>query len=158
MIENINDFAELNESLPELFQRDDELQSEEAPLDVDTLIADGATPEWDGRAVETGALHTLSEVLENIEEPIFEDGDPKLERMADVVHQVWCNWMEYLFTKGWTLQDKGFKIDSGSVKRWKRQMKRPYAELSEDEKQSDRDIARRYLDLTIDFFLEEPHV
>lgn len=77
----------------------------------------------------------------------FEDGDIGLEAMADEVHQVWCMWMEYLFKQGWTLTDKGFKIDSESVKRWKRQMITPYAQLSEIEKRSERAIASRYLNI-----------
>jgi len=80
----------------------------------------------------------------------FADGDPKLELMSDEVHQVWCMWMEYLFTQGQPylagLKGEGrFIIDAKSVTRWKRQMITPYAQLSEGEKKSDRDIARRYL-------------
>ena len=78
---------------------------------------------------------------------LFEDGDLGLEEMADVVHQVWCMWMEYMFSKGLVLRDKGFKINPAEHGRWRRQMITPYAQLSEDEKQSDRDIARRYLNI-----------
>lgn len=146
--------------------------------------AEGGSPEWDGRAVETVNIADVSDeagvklqpdqppldvqaFLEavEIEEDIFKveiekvsGEDPHLERIADVVHQVWANWMEYMFTKGWMLTDKGFKIRSDSVIRWRRQMITPYAELSENEKQSDRDIARRYLDVMADFFLEDSHV
>ena len=78
---------------------------------------------------------------------LFEDGDIGLEHMADGVHQVWCMWMEYLFSDGLALRDGGFKINPPECKRWKRQMITPYAQLSEDEKQSHRDIARRYLNI-----------
>ncbi len=74
-----------------------------------------------------------------------------IERMADEVHQAWCEWMQYLFSEesGWTLMDGGFKLDAESVKRWKRQMNTPYAELPEEEKESERRIAQRYLSIDL---------
>ncbi len=109
-------------------------QAEQSPFDVEALLRDV------------------------IVEEVFENGDPQLERIADMVHQVWANWMNYMFSKGLILRDKGFKINPAEHGRWRRQAKTPYAELSEDEKQSDRDIARRYLDVMADYFLEDPHV
>ncbi|NLD97733.1 MAG: Ryanodine receptor Ryr [Synergistaceae bacterium] len=56
-----------------------------------------------------------------------------IEKMAEAVHQV---WMEEKFADGWTLgdsTDKERKIHSCLV---------PYDELSEKDKNSDRDIAR----------------
>jgi len=107
-----------------------------------TLSASEAPPQITPLTSETlGAIGLRKDKI------LFEDGDLGLEHMAEVVHEVWCMWMRYLFTKGWALQDKGFKIDTESVSRWKRQMNTPYAQLSEDEKQSDRDIARRYLNI-----------
>ena len=92
-------------------------------------------------------------------EPPFKNGDPKLERMADEVHQVWCNWMRHMFMQGSLMSDNGPWVMYESAKRrWARQITTPYAQLSESEKESDRNIARRYLDITIDFFLEEHHV
>lgn len=77
----------------------------------------------------------------------FEDGDIGLERMAGEVHQVWASWMDYMFSKGLVLRDKGFKINPTEHRRWRRQASTPYDQLPEDEKQSDRDIARRYLNM-----------
>ena len=62
----------------------------------------------------------------------FVDGDPVLERMADEVHQVWCGWMEYMFKKGSLMSDNTSWVMSDLPRlRWTRQMKTPYAQLSE---------------------------
>ncbi len=74
------------------------------------------------------------------------DKDPELERMADEVHQVWCGWMEYMFKQGSLMSDNTSWVMRDLPRlRWMRQMITPYAQLSEDEKRSDREIARRYL-------------
>ena len=69
----------------------------------------------------------------------FADGDPTLERVAGEVHQVWCRWMMYMFNSQ----------TAAAIARWERQMQTPYAQLSEEEKASDREIARRYLDIVL---------
>ncbi len=79
------------------------------------------------------------------------DGDSLLERMADEVHQIWCGWMEYMFKKGVRGPESlsRWRMDELSRRRWVRQMKTPYAQLSEDEKKSDRELARRYLNIAL---------
>lgn len=71
-----------------------------------------------------------------------------IEQLADKEHASWARWMEYLFSKcdDWYEVDvNGQEIYSGKiipldlVERWQRQIEVPYAELSEREKQSDRD-------------------
>lgn len=80
-------------------------------------------------------------------ETIYKDGDPTLERMSDEVHQIWAQWMMYMFKHGLPRPGGGWIMDDAVYKRWQRQMKTPYAQLSEKEKESDREIARRYLDV-----------
>lgn len=67
------------------------------------------------------------------------------ERMAEAAHDAWSGWMEYLFGKSQTLEDGSVVIPASLVERWKRQMHTPYSELSEEEKESDRAEADRYL-------------
>jgi hypothetical protein len=43
----------------------------------------------------------------------------------------------------------GFVIEPKVVNRWKQLMITPYAQLSEDEKKVDREIARRYLNVAL---------
>lgn len=87
---------------------------------------------------------------------LFKDGDHDLERMADEVHQIWCEWMEYLFKQGKHMSVSGQSVwvmNDSSKRRWRRQMRTPYAMLSEGEKASDREIARRYLNNAFRMFL-----
>jgi len=74
-----------------------------------------------------------------------------IEMMADEVHQVWCNWMKYMFSQGYprgTTHPMGsWVMPPEKFDRWYSQMITPYAQLTEKEKESDRKIAERYLDL-----------
>jgi len=67
------------------------------------------------------------------------------EILAAEAHDAWSGWMEYLFTKCIQNTDKSVTIPKSMVDRWKRQLDTPYAKLSEQEKDSDRKEADRYL-------------
>jgi len=69
------------------------------------------------------------------------------EDFAGQAHESWSGWMRYVFTKGNMNDDESFTIDAGSVKRWIRQIHTPYDELSEQEKDSDRTEAEKYLEI-----------
>jgi hypothetical protein len=69
------------------------------------------------------------------------------EQLAAYAHEAWSCWMKYLFSKCTPLTGGGLAIDRSLVERWERQMNTPYAELSEDEKASDRDEAHKMLDI-----------
>ena len=60
------------------------------------------------------------------------------ERLAALAHTMWSGWMNYLFSKCEFWSDGSARIPPWAVERWKRQAATPYAELPEDEKQSDR--------------------
>lgn len=59
------------------------------------------------------------------------------EELAAYAHEAWAGWMRYLFSKCLKESD-GVKIPQALVDRWTRQMQTPYAELPENEKESDR--------------------
>lgn len=68
------------------------------------------------------------------------------EIMANKVHEVWCSWMSYVFSR--SVEEQGAVIiPKGLVDRWKRQINTPYEDLSEEEKTSDRVIAGEILKL-----------
>jgi len=68
-----------------------------------------------------------------------------VEVLAAEAHAAWSGWMEYLFDKCES-NDMGEAIlPEWAVNRWMRQMTTPYADLSEEEKISDRKEAARYL-------------
>lgn len=70
------------------------------------------------------------------------------EKVAALQHEQWSGWMEYLFSK--CLQSaKGtgedVVIPSEFAQLWVRQMQTPYMELPDNEKESDRIEADKYL-------------
>ena len=78
------------------------------------------------------------------------------EKLADLCHDQWTCWMEYLFSKCVeevrTENGKSFKtgniiIPRWAVERWQRQMETEYENLSEDEQDSDRKEADKFLEL-----------
>jgi hypothetical protein len=62
-----------------------------------------------------------------------------IEQLADAEHASWSRWMDYLFSKCSFASDGAAMIPSELAARWNRQMCTLYAELTEREKQSDRD-------------------
>jgi hypothetical protein len=76
------------------------------------------------------------------------DNDDLIEKLAAYAHDAWAGWMRYQFEKstpGWGDQSGTYTIPRGLVERWNRQMNTPYAGLPPDEKESDRDEARKIL-------------
>ncbi len=73
-----------------------------------------------------------------------------IELMADMVHEVWADWMKYMFEQGYVNRfapNEQWVMPTEFYKRWTRQTNTPYNELTEKEKGSDREIALRYLQL-----------
>lgn len=77
------------------------------------------------------------------------DEDVLRETLAKAAHESWSGWMRYLFEHDETkyLPSGGLVIENELNSRWKRQMNTPYEELSEEEKESDRKEADRYLSI-----------
>lgn len=73
-----------------------------------------------------------------------------IERLAAIEHERWSDWQKYVHSKILPSSDDGIlilRIDQDFVERWERQIKTSYADLSETEKQKDRDQVARYLPL-----------
>lgn len=66
------------------------------------------------------------------------------EKLAELAHQQWSGWMEYLFTKSTDFEGCSL-IPADLVSRWMRQMRTDYSELPENEKDSDRAEADKYI-------------
>src|SRR5260221_12772221 len=68
-----------------------------------------------------------------------------IEQLADKEHASWARWMQYLFSKCTRQYDGSLLIPLNLALRWNRQVALSYAELTEQEKQSDRDEVARIL-------------
>jgi hypothetical protein len=84
-----------------------------------------------------------------------------IELLADKEHSSWARWMTYLIEEKCEVIEgtdghSHLYIPNELLDRWERQIRTPYAELSEQEKQSDRDevahilpIVQRYCDTKV---------
>lgn len=75
-----------------------------------------------------------------------------IERLAALEHERWCHWQRYMHSKCIPQGNDGsLLIPAELVARWSRQIETPYSELSEQERDSDREQVRRYLPLVIEY-------
>jgi hypothetical protein len=86
-----------------------------------------------------------------------------IEELAAIEHERWSDWQEYLHSRLKRAGDVDdyLTIDADTrlmlasdFERWERQIATPYAELSEEEKQSDRDQVMRYWPLIVETFAD----
>ena len=68
------------------------------------------------------------------------------EKLAEVQHTIWSHWMRHVFSVCHDLEDGSCVIPSEYVRRWNRQMNTAYRDLSDSEKESDRDQADKTLE------------
>ena len=69
------------------------------------------------------------------------------EKLAELAHSQWSGWMKYLFSKGTFNKDGTWIMPAWAVERWSHQMQTSYPQLSESEKESDREEADRVLEI-----------
>lgn len=76
------------------------------------------------------------------------NNDELREQLAAIEHERWADWQRYMHSLCSKLgdfdTDYALVIPSKSVSHWERQIDTPYAELSEKEKDSDREQVDRY--------------
>ncbi len=75
---------------------------------------------------------------------------PKFEKLARVQHEIWIHWMKYLFSVSTMNPDGSYTIPKEKVDRWNRLINTPYKNLTEDEKESDREQAQKIIDIVIE--------
>ena len=81
--------------------------------------------------------------MENFEVKLLLDGI--VEDLASIEHERWAHWQKYVHEKGVRQPDGSLLLPAELVGRWEVQIATPYSDLSESEKQSDRDQVHRYL-------------
>jgi len=64
------------------------------------------------------------------------------EQLARLEHEQWVCWMEYMFKN----------LNKECIARWRRKMATPYHELTEEEKESDREWAGKALNIINEYF------
>lgn len=72
-----------------------------------------------------------------------------LERLAEIEHERWAHWQRYVHENCERQADGSLVIPAELVDRWEAQIRTPYAQLSEREKESDREQVLRYLPAVI---------
>jgi hypothetical protein len=68
-----------------------------------------------------------------------------LDDLAAIEHERWAHWQRYLHDQAERRNDGALILPADLVTRWEAQIARTFAQLSESEKDSDREQVRRYL-------------
>jgi hypothetical protein len=68
-----------------------------------------------------------------------------IEELASVEHERWSHWQRYLHEQCVPGADGSLTIPAELARQWTTQMNTPYMQLSEEEKDSDREQVQRYL-------------
>lgn len=68
-----------------------------------------------------------------------------LEFHAERQHRIWAHWMEYQFSLCQEQADGSLIIPADKVAHWKRQLAMSYDALTEEERESDRQVVREQL-------------
>lgn len=76
--------------------------------------------------------------------------DSIVEQLAAIEHRRWSNWQTFVHEQCIHTPEGNLIIPQKCVERWNRQISTPYSELSEDEKQSDRNQVNLYLPHLLD--------
>ena len=69
------------------------------------------------------------------------------EKLSEIAHDRWSGWMLHLFANGIFNNDGTWTMSALAVERWLRQATTGYTDLSESEKDTDRDEADRVLEI-----------
>jgi hypothetical protein len=72
-----------------------------------------------------------------------------IEVLADIEHERWAHWQMYLHAQCHRLEDGSLVIPAKLAERWTNQIATPYEQLSESEKDSDREQVQRYLGIIL---------
>lgn len=75
-----------------------------------------------------------------------------IEQLAAIEHERWAHWQKYLHEKCQLNKDGSLVIPADLVERWETQIATSYSDLSDKEKNSDREQVYKYLPL-LDAFM-----
>lgn len=78
-----------------------------------------------------------------------------VEELASIEHDRWAHWQRYMHSKAQKRADGSLLLPAELVAQWERQIETPYAQLSDAEKDSDREQVQKYLPTIIRFLSNE---
>lgn len=78
------------------------------------------------------------------------------EHLASIEHERWSHWQRYMHQQGKRQADGSLVIPSELIERWEEQASTPYTNLSESEKDSDREQVARYLPVIVEALAVPP--
>jgi hypothetical protein len=81
-------------------------------------------------------------VREHIKESVNSE---TIEKLSDVEHDSWARWMKYVFSVSKKNNDGSITIPKNKVKRWERQIKTDYEDLTDKEKETDRKEVKKFI-------------
>jgi hypothetical protein len=67
-----------------------------------------------------------------------------VEELSALEHQRWAHWQKYVHDKGKRQSDGSIVLPPDLVARWERQINTQYADLTTEEKDSDREQVKKY--------------
>jgi hypothetical protein len=79
-----------------------------------------------------------------------------IEELAAIEHDRWAHWQRYMHEKAVRQPDGGLLVPPELVEKWERQIATPYADLSDDEKESDREQVQCYLPIIAKALTDNP--
>lgn len=77
-------------------------------------------------------------------------GERVFEKLAAVEHERWAHWQRYVHNHCERRPDGSLVIPPDLARQWSAQIETPYSDLSDAEKDSDREQVRRYLPVIIE--------
>jgi hypothetical protein len=77
----------------------------------------------------------------------YETHAPLIEELASLEHQRWAHWQRFVHDQGKRQPDGSLVLPANLVERWERQINTSYDDLTDEEKESDREQVRKYFPL-----------
>jgi hypothetical protein len=71
------------------------------------------------------------------------------EQLAAIEHERWSHWQRYMHNKAVRQHDGSLLLPPDLVARWEKQIETKYVDLTETEKESDREQVRKYLPVIV---------
>lgn len=71
--------------------------------------------------------------------------DGLVDELASIEHERWAHWQRYVHSKCLKQPDGSIVIPADLVAQWERQIATPFEQLSDKEKDSDREQVQKYL-------------